>query len=153
MRSRTDLLGELRQSDGTADSLKIALGFQLLGYRQKIQGDVFIVKRTHRLKYHPVSFAIEAARRELIHSFIDTIRLDQECTEDSLFHVKSLRRSVTHLKPKRIKIDRRILLPDRGPSFSLVSHRICYSKSGFTRILPQYSQTIIFLLEAMSISL
>ena len=67
---------------------------------KKIQGNMLIGQRAHRFKYHTMLLAIETARSELIHSFIYAVWLDQKRTKDSLFDIKSLRRSVSHLKPK-----------------------------------------------------
>ena len=145
MGCRSDLLGKLNQSNRTSNSFEIAVGFQFLRNGKQVECHMFVGKRAHGFEDHPVLLAIETVRRKLIHGFVDTVRLYKKGAEDSLFDIKSLRRSVSHLKPKCVQVYILFL--------SLTSHRSDYSKSGFTRILPQYSQMIIFLLEAMSISL
>ena len=97
-----ELLRKLNKGHCSADSFKVAIALQLLGHRKKIQGNVLIGELTHRLEYHTVLFTIETAGGEFIHRLVDAVRLYQESSEDCLFDVKSLRWSVSHLKPKRV---------------------------------------------------
>ena len=68
-------------------------------------------QRGHGLEDHTVMLVVETVRRQLLHGLVHAGRLEEHGTEDGLFCIKSLRRDVSHLKPKCIQIDRLFLLP------------------------------------------
>ena len=98
----TDLLRKLHKKDRASYSLEITCILQFLRHGKKIQSCMLVYKNTHSFEYHPVLFTIEAVRSKFSHRFIHTVRFNQKSTEDCLFDIKSLRWSVTHLKPKCI---------------------------------------------------
>ena len=99
MGSRPYLLGQLGKNDRPSDGLEIAFGLELLGYGKRVNGDMRIDKMGHCHEYHPVLLVIETVGSELFHRIIHAVGLHKKGPEDSLFDIKSLRRSVSHLKP------------------------------------------------------
>ena len=99
MRGCTHLLGQVHKEDCTADLVKLSIIPELLGYGQEVEGGMLLHKGAHRLEYDPVLLTVEACRCKLAHCVINAVRLNQKGSEDCLFDIKSLRRSVSHLKP------------------------------------------------------
>ena len=99
MSCSTYLLGQVHKEHSTADLIKLSIIPELLGYGQEVKGSMLLHQGAHRIEYDPMLLTVEACRRKLAHCVIDAVRLNQKCSEDSLFDIKSLRRSVSHLKP------------------------------------------------------
>ena len=105
MGSSTDLAGKLDQSDSAAHCLEISFAAQGGSHRDDVDRAMFSHKLTDRLEDHPVLGVVETTCSKFFQSHIDYGRLQQHGTKDSLFNIKSLRRSSTHLKPKCFQID------------------------------------------------
>ena len=144
--------GERCQIGGSAHLVELAVGGELLHHGHKVYGVVLVVEVPDGVVNRPVVFVVETHRvGEVFQGVIQTVGLDQQCTEHGLLDVDGLRRLVAH---QFFKIG--VLFP-AGRASSAVSH-CCQSllmprDSGFTSMRPQYSQMIIFLFEDTSMIL